>query len=39
MITRRTLGCLGFALALSGMTAASAQTPAEIEAALKAAHA
>jgi glutaminase len=38
MITRRTLGCVGFALALSGMTAASAQTPAEIEAALKAAH-
>jgi glutaminase len=39
MITKRTLGCVGFALALSGMTAAWAQTPAEIEAALKAAHA
>jgi glutaminase len=38
MTTKRTLGCVGFALALSGMTAAWAQTPAEIEAALKAAH-
>ena len=38
MMTRRMFHCVGFALALSGMTAASAQTPAEIEAALKAAH-
>jgi len=35
---KRMLGYATFALALSGLTAASAQTPAEIEAALKAAH-
>jgi len=38
MMTRKKFGCVTFALALSGMTAVSAQTPAEIEAALKAAH-
>ncbi len=38
MMTRRTFGCVGFALALLAVTAAWAQTPAEIEAALKAAH-